>query len=73
MGRMRTVCFRIPETLLKSINELAEKLGYTSRSDLIRDAIRALLREKARGLIMSISAEGTRKESKIIEEVKIIE
>jgi metal-responsive CopG/Arc/MetJ family transcriptional regulator len=73
MKRMKVVCFRIPEHLLKSINDLAEKLGYTSRSDLIRDAIRALLREKAREVIMLASSGGTRKESKIVEEVKVVE
>jgi metal-responsive CopG/Arc/MetJ family transcriptional regulator len=64
MRRMKVICFRIPETLLKSINELAEKLGY---------AIRALLREKARELVEQIMLEGSKRKSVTVVGVDKIE
>jgi metal-responsive CopG/Arc/MetJ family transcriptional regulator len=67
---MRSVCIRLSDALLRLIDELVEKLGYTSRSDLIRDAIRALIREKIRELM--ILSQVSREKSKIIEEVKKI-
>jgi metal-responsive CopG/Arc/MetJ family transcriptional regulator len=72
---MRSVCFKIPEALLAVIDEMVEKFGYTSRSDLIRDAIRALIREKVRELFEEVQAESRRskKSSVVIEEVKKVE
>jgi len=72
-ARKKTVVitFRLPETLLKSIDELAEKLGYTSRSDLIRDALRVFVRAKAREVIEEIqkASQSGKKKRKIDEEV----
>jgi metal-responsive CopG/Arc/MetJ family transcriptional regulator len=72
---MRTVCFKLPETLLKTIDEMVEKFGYTSRSDLIRDAIRALVREKARELMEQAVSGGrtSKKSSSVVERVKVVE
>jgi metal-responsive CopG/Arc/MetJ family transcriptional regulator len=70
-----TVTFKLPEPLLKTIDELVEKLGYTSRSDLIRDALRVFIRVKARELmeeLWRVSQIG-KKESEAIEEVKKID
>ena len=65
------ITFRLPETLLKSIDELAEKLGYTSRSDLIRDALRVFVRAKAREVIEEIQgvSQTGKKKRKMVEEV----
>jgi Arc/MetJ-type ribon-helix-helix transcriptional regulator len=57
MARQKTVtiCIKVPESMVKTIDELVERFGYTSRSDLVRDAIRALLREKAREFIVQVA------------------
>ncbi|MFP8955073.1 ribbon-helix-helix protein, CopG family (plasmid) [Natrialbaceae archaeon A-arb3/5] len=39
--RMATVDVRVPEDLLDAIDDEYERRGYTSRSEAIRDALRA--------------------------------
>ena len=39
--RMTTVDVRVPEDLLDAIDDEYERRGYTSRSEAIRDALRA--------------------------------
>jgi len=36
---------QIPKSLLKKVDEIVGKLGYRSRSEFVKEAIRALLRE----------------------------
>lgn len=42
----KTISATLPETDLKYVNGLVEKGEYTGNSDLIRDAIRSLRRER---------------------------
>ena len=39
LGEVKTISFKLEEDFLKQIDETAKILGYSSRSDLIRDAI----------------------------------
>jgi len=73
---MKSVCFRLSEPLAKAIDDLAQRLGYTSRSDLIRDALKALIREKEekiREITMEIEIIKKPKRSRIIKEIKVLE
>lgn len=42
------VSFHIPEALAEELNRAVKELGYTSKSEAIRDAIRLLVRESKR-------------------------
>ena len=39
LGEVKTISFKLEEEFLKEIDEMTKILGYSSRSDLIRDAI----------------------------------
>ncbi|BFH73660.1 ribbon-helix-helix domain-containing protein [Sulfurisphaera javensis] len=39
LGEVKTISFKLEEDFLREIDEKAKMLGYTNRSDLIRDAI----------------------------------
>jgi CopG family nickel-responsive transcriptional regulator len=41
------ISLSLPEKMLAQMDLAAEDIGYTSRSELVRDAVRAFLREKA--------------------------
>jgi CopG family nickel-responsive transcriptional regulator len=41
------ISLSLPEKMLARMDLAAEDIGYTSRSELVRDAVRAFLREKA--------------------------
>ena len=45
--------FRLPQKMLNEINELVRNGIYTSKSDVVRDALRRLLLEKMIGVISS--------------------
>ncbi len=45
--RTRIVSLSLPDSILGNIDRAAKEIGYTSRSELVRDAVRAFLREKA--------------------------
>jgi len=74
---MRTVCIKIPESLLQTIDELVKELGFTNRSELIRYALRALLKEKIREVFEEIqrgdrtTKRSPRKKSVMIEEIDL--
>jgi metal-responsive CopG/Arc/MetJ family transcriptional regulator len=42
------VSFHMPEALVEELNRAVKELGYTSKSEAIRDAIRLLVRESRR-------------------------
>ncbi len=46
-GQARVVSMSIPAEMDEAIRAAASEMGYRSRSELVRDAVRALLREKA--------------------------
>ncbi|MFH0816740.1 MAG: CopG family ribbon-helix-helix protein [Methanobacteriota archaeon] len=43
----RIISLSLPESTLGGIDEAVKAIGYTSRSELVRDAVRSFLREKA--------------------------
>jgi len=43
---MKYVVFRLPESWLKKLDELVQEQGYLSRSDVLRYAVRNLLRKE---------------------------
>ncbi len=43
----KIVSMSLPTPVLKDIDDAVKKIGYSSRSELVRDAVRAFLREKA--------------------------
>ncbi len=43
----RIVSLSLDDAMLKEIDAAADAIGYSSRSGLVRDAVRAFLREKA--------------------------
>lgn len=43
IGEVKTISFKLEEEFLRKIDEMAKLLGYTNRSDLIRDAIYSYL------------------------------
>lgn len=45
--RTRIVSLSLPDSILGDIDRAAKEIGYTSRSELVRDAVRAFLKEKA--------------------------
>lgn len=42
---MVVVSFHIPNSLMKELERLVEEVGFTSKSEAIREAIRLLIRE----------------------------
>lgn len=46
-GEARIVSMSVPAEMDEAIRAAAKEMGYRSRSELVRDAVRALLREKA--------------------------
>jgi CopG family nickel-responsive transcriptional regulator len=47
--RTRIISLSLPESILSEVDTAAASIGYSSRSELGRDAVRAFLREKAEG------------------------
>jgi CopG family nickel-responsive transcriptional regulator len=45
--RTRIISLSLPENILSEVDSAAASIGYSSRSELVRDAVRAFLREKA--------------------------
>lgn len=43
----RIVSLSLPDTILNDIDRAVDDIGYSSRSELVRDAVRAFLREKS--------------------------
>ncbi len=43
----KIVSHSLPCSMLADIDSAVERIGYTSRSELVRDAVRAFLRDKA--------------------------
>jgi CopG family nickel-responsive transcriptional regulator len=43
----RIVSLSLPNSILSEIDSAVSSIGYSSRSELVRDAVRAFLREKA--------------------------
>ena len=43
----RIISLSLPEETLSGIDEAVKEIGYTSRSEMVRDAVRSFLREKA--------------------------
>ena len=43
---LEILSFSLPKKIVTEIDELSDEVGYTTRSELIRDAIRALIRSK---------------------------
>ena len=43
----KIISMSLPENTLKEIDRMVEVIGYPSRSELVRDAVRSFLREKA--------------------------
>ncbi len=43
----KVVSLSLPESILTDIDKAAKEIGYPSRSELVRDAVRAFLRERA--------------------------
>ena len=43
----KIVSLSLPEKILSDIDRAVDDIGYTSRSELVRDAVRAFLREKS--------------------------
>ena len=39
LGEVKTISFKLEEDFLREIDEMTKILGYSNRSDLIRDAI----------------------------------
>ncbi|GAA5419611.1 MULTISPECIES: ribbon-helix-helix domain-containing protein [Sulfurisphaera] len=39
LGEVKTISFKLEEDFLREIDEMTKMLGYSNRSDLIRDAI----------------------------------
>lgn len=48
---MEVAQVRLPDGLMKEVDKLVDKNFYTSRSDVIRDALRKLILEKQIGSI----------------------
>jgi CopG family nickel-responsive transcriptional regulator len=46
-GATRIVSLSLPNATLDEIDDAADDAGYPSRSELVRDAVRAFLRERA--------------------------
>ncbi|WP_221287069.1 ribbon-helix-helix protein, CopG family [Stygiolobus caldivivus] len=42
---VKTISFKLDEDFLREIDEMVKIMGYSNRSDLIRDAIIAYIRE----------------------------
>ena len=40
------ISISLPETTAKEVDDLVEEMGYPSRSELVRDAVRALIKSK---------------------------
>jgi len=53
--RLVTVTFKVPESMLKKLDDLVEKGLFTNRSEAIRHAIRLLLQQQ--GLMGGYDAE----------------
>ncbi|MFP3201407.1 MAG: ribbon-helix-helix domain-containing protein [Sulfolobus sp.] len=45
LNEVKTVSFKLDEEFLREIDEMVKVLGYTNRSDLIRDAIQEYIKE----------------------------
>ena len=45
MNEVKTISFKLDEEFLREIDEMVKVLGYTNRSDLIRDAIQEYIKE----------------------------
>jgi len=45
---MVVVSFHIPHSLMRELEELVQEMGFTSKSEAIREAIRLLIREYKR-------------------------
>jgi len=43
---MKLIQLRLPETVIKDINKIVKRGYYSTKSDLIRDAIRRLLQKR---------------------------
>jgi len=43
LGEVKTISFKLEEDFLREIDEMTKILGYSNRSDLIRDAIIAYI------------------------------
>jgi len=43
----KIVSLSLPDEILKDMDRAVEEIGYTSRSEMVRDAVRAFLREKS--------------------------
>jgi CopG family nickel-responsive transcriptional regulator len=43
----KIVSLSLPEKILDDIDHAVDEIGYSSRSELVRDAVRAFLREKS--------------------------
>ena len=43
----KIISLSLPESILDDIDKAAKVIGYPSRSELVRDAVRSFLREKA--------------------------
>lgn len=54
---MKTVSVKMPERILKAIDELVEKGAYRSRSEAVRAAVAELLRSELWKLGASLLAE----------------
>ncbi|HDP73804.1 MAG TPA: transcriptional regulator [Candidatus Woesearchaeota archaeon] len=48
---MRVVQARLPEGIMREMNQLVKKGFYTNKSDVIRDALRKLILEKQVGSV----------------------
>ncbi|MFP3225624.1 MAG: ribbon-helix-helix domain-containing protein [Sulfolobaceae archaeon] len=45
LNEVKTISFKLDEEFLREIDEMVKVLGYTNRSDLIRDAIQEYIKE----------------------------
>mgnify|MGYP001772514261 CR=1 FL=1 len=45
LNEVKTISFKLDEEFLREIDEMVKVLGYTNRSDLIRDAIYEYIKE----------------------------
>ncbi|MCS7112219.1 MAG: ribbon-helix-helix domain-containing protein [Ignisphaera sp.] len=65
---MRIVTVKMPETYIEAIDELIRMGRYSSRSEVIRSAIRELLKKE-----LWVSEHGIGKKAKRSEKTKVIE
>ena len=45
LNEVKTISFKLDEEFLRELDEMVKVLGYTNRSDLIRDAIQEYIKE----------------------------